>query len=94
MEFKIIEKLKDDIEVSKNIKKYDTKIYIGDNPIRMVVEINDSSKWAYQRSSFKVRLISMVDSEIEEELYYGTFSEAIDEFNEIKEQYGKQELQC
>ena len=92
MRFQIIEKIKDDIEVSKNIKEYDTKIYIEDNPVRMIIEINDSYNWAYQHTSFKVRLISMADSEIEEEEYYGNFSDAIDRFNDIKEQYGKLEL--
>ena len=92
MKFQIIEKIKGDIEVSKNLKNYDTKIYIEDNPVRMVIEINDSCNWAYQHTSFKVRLISMADSEIEEEEYYGNFSDAIDRFNDIKEQYGKLEL--
>ena len=92
MKFQIIEKLKDDIEESKNIMKYDTKIYIGDNPVKMTVEIKDSCKWAYQNSkSYTIRLISLIDSEIEAEEYFSTFSSAITRFNEIKEQYGKQE---
>ena len=53
MKFQIVEKIKDDIEVPKNTDKYDIKIYIEDNPIRMVVEINDSCEW-------ETKLISMV----------------------------------
>ena len=89
MGFQITEKLKEYVDVSKIIKKYDTNIYIYDNPLRMFVERTNPFEWEHQHDSFKIRLVSLGYLKIEDEEHYSTFSDAINKFNEIKKQYGK-----
>ena len=97
MGFKIIENFKENFKEERNINIYNTKIYIDGNPINMFIKSEDIQVWwfgkgapEYRHNDYSIRLIPLINSEIEEEEHFGSLSDAIIRFNDIKEQYGKQ----
>lgn len=99
MKFQIVENLKEDFAESEKLSNYNTKLYINGIPVKMIITSEDLAIWKmgagapeYHHDRYGIKLISTIDSDMEELEYFNSLSSAIIRFNDLKEQYGKQVL--